>query len=233
MMLNYLQMFLVLFCAINPVLAWVMFANISQNFKLCEVYIAAALASMCVFAVLSLCMLFGQQILDYLGIQFFIIQLGGGLLMLIIGMLDLLAHEFLVEARFYITKLISLFGMTAKTTTDSLNSGFTLNQYDKNLSVGLGIMPLALPIMLNPASILVAIFFNCQLKSATRLAILEVMLGLAGVIFCCLVFSSRLTLRMSQIWLLILTRSTGLFLTVIGLEMLIEGLRVLIPYLLQ
>ena len=232
-MINYWQMFIVMFCAINPVLAMVINASLKLKLNYPERIIVAGVCSLSVFSGLSLGLIYGKSVLNFLGIAFYIIELGGGLLILMIGTLNILANEYIWEARYYLQKLTMTFGMSSPVEKYKLNANMLFDNPESKLTCGLGFSPLALPVMLNPASLLIAIFFSNQVTIHSKFAVLGIMLVLSLAIFLLLMASSYLVKQLSQLWLLTINRISGLFLTVIALEMFISGFHDLLTLFLN
>ncbi len=232
-MINYPQMIIVLIAALNPIAAVVLYSNIQKNLNnRAENLLSSAICSLTVFAILSMFLLYGNAILNFFGITQYILGLGGGLLLLILGVFSALANEYLLETRFYLQKLISMFGMAGKPDTSKLDLNIVLENYKQGSYLGLGFCPLAIPVLLNPASIIVSLFINGQINQQPRI-ILIILILLSLGIFILLLSSSFLTKYVAPIWWLVFKRASGLFLTTIGLEMLVDSVKTIVSLILH
>ncbi|HLX54538.1 MAG TPA: MarC family protein [Aquella sp.] len=216
--------------AINPVLAAIVYINMSKDFSLSE-KIGTILSSIFfVFIIFIACIYFSQDVLKWLGVPSYVVQLGGGLLILIVGVSQMLMSEQMVEVRSFMYKMTA-FGQN-QTTAPRLNSGMVFDSYVKDRRTSLGFSPLAIPIMVNPVSVMLMLSEGLDANLITEPSISLIVLGICLIQALVLLQATRVNHILNQIGLLTISRVGGLFLTVIALQMLVTGLKAVVPFVI-
>jgi multiple antibiotic resistance protein len=218
------------FCAINPVLTTVVYANISRDLSIIQRVCAIMSSIILVFLFFLTCLNFGESCLTWLAIPSYVIQLGGGLLILIVGLGQMLASEQMVEIRTFIYKM-TLFGQ-GKVNSVNLNSNVIFNNNKPHFLIFL-FSPLALPLMINPVSILLMLFEGQNVNLVLNPNITKIILTICMLQALILLRANWVLRILGQIGLLTINRVVGLFLTIIALQMFVTGLKTVIPVIMN
>lgn len=228
--INIHQLFIVIYAAINPLLAVTIYANITEDLSRWRRLLVVGLSMILLFVSCVLCVYWGNDILRWLGIPNYVVQLGGGILILIVGVLQILATDAMVEVRSFLHKMTATFGQTK--IIPRLNSNLIFDNYNKERQISLGLIPLAIPIMLNPTLILVILFANLPQKLILEQHILLILLGICVIQGLALLGARTILRGLGQLGRLTLNRVIGLCLTVIAFEMLVAGIKSIIPIII-
>jgi len=229
-MINDHQLLIFGYCAINPILCLIVYANVSKDFSLIKKISLILLSMFAVFVTFIAAIYYSKNILNWLAIPYYVIQLGGGLLVFIVGVGHLLFSDQMVELRSFINKM-TIFGQN-QTNPARMNSSMIFDSYKKNREASLGFSPLAIPIMINPVSVLIMLLEGTTINLSTQPHILLIILAICLVQTLFLYISNWLILNLGQIGLLTINRVIGLGLTIIGFEMLVNGIHSIIPILI-
>lgn len=229
-MINNHQLLIFGYFAINPILAAIVYANLSKDFSLFEKVGTIFSSMLVVFILCIVCIYFSADILKWFGVPFYVIQLGGGALILIVGVSQMLMSEQMVEVRSFMHKMTA-FGQN-QTNSPRLNSGMVFDSYVKNRLVSLGFSPLAIPIMVNPVSVMLMLAEGLDTNLIIQPRVLLIVFGICLIQIFVLLQATRVNRILSQIGLLTVNRVGGLFLTIIALQMLVTGLKSVVPYII-
>ncbi len=230
-MINYIQLAIVIYCTTNPILTTTVYTNAYAQHSFSQKLRVIFFSLLSVFIILSSGLYFGRYFLSYLGVPFYAIQLGGGLLILLVGIGQMLFNESVMEFRFFMQKFSTMFGQSS--TNAKLNSSIIFDKYPNTLFFNWGIMPLALPIMINPVSVLLILFIGQQASPNIQIHLILILLVVCVIKALSLLSSSKFGLAITYLGALTINRIVGLFLTIIAFEMLIAGIKAIIPILLN
>jgi|GEM_PF-7070077 len=229
-MINNHQLLIFGYFAINPILAAIVYINLSKDFSLFERVTTILSSIFFMFLIFIACTYFSGDLLKWLGIPLYVIQLGGGLLILIVGVSQMLMSEQMVEVRSFMHKMTA-FGQN-QTNAARLNSGMVFDSYVKDRRISLGFSPLVLPIMVNPVSVMLMLAKGADINLITQPLTLLAVFGICLIQGLVLFQAARINRILNQIGLLTVNRVGGLFLTVIALQMLVTGLKSVVPYII-
>lgn len=210
-MQNYLQIFISLFAITNPLLALSIYLNITKDMSLSQKKMVVFVCGVTVFVILSLSLLIGQTVLALLDIHPYALQLGGGIIILLIGITTVLKP--------------------ADTKVQD-KSSIKVN-YDRSNLISLGVSPLALPMIVGPGGIALSILYGQGAESITaKFIILGVIFILTLVIVSVLLLAGVISRFMGELGMVVLNKMMGLLLSAIAFEMLIDGLKEAIPIIM-
>jgi multiple antibiotic resistance protein len=207
---NYLQVFISLFCIMNPLLAITIYLNITNGMHALQKRLVLTVCGTTVFTILIACLFIGQKIMELLDIHQYALQLAGGLIVLLIGITTILKPD---------SKL-----------TEAGND----DRFDRKRIISLGISPLALPMIVGPGGMVLMMLYSQESPGITGKLIL---IGIAFLVTLSVILvlsvSDYISKIMGEIGVLVLTKVMGLLLTAIAFEMLVSGVRGIIPLMLK
>lgn len=159
-----------------------------------------------------------QPLLILLDFPLYAIHFGGGILLVIIGMLNMLK---LPEKKLLVDKSISV------EATIAVESNKV-----PPLGIWSGINPLSFA-SLSPAVIIVDINYSFMAQNSSDKLGLILILLLVSLVFCCLLLSARwIKITFSPNSLLFITRLIGLIITAVAFQMIIAGATSVLPLVL-
>ena len=209
-MQNYLQVFISLFCIMNPLLAIPIYLNIINGMNKLQKRLVLTVCGITVFVILIACLFIGEKIMTLLGIHQYALQLAGGLIVLLIGITTILKTD------------IKL----AKTDNEGI--------FDRKRIIDLGISPLALPMIVGPGGMVLMMLYSQDSPSITsRLMLCGITLLVTFSIVFVLSLADFISKIIGEIGVMVVTKIMGLLLTAIAFEMLVAGVRGIIPVILK
>lgn len=226
-MINHYQLAIVTFSALNPVVAWIIFANLTNNLQLGQKIYLCLNCTIGTLFILTIILLTGSWILNKLGIAIYVIQLGGGLLVLLSGIFGLLVSNYQLELRYYAQKVANLFAGNYKITSYQLWLSTLLEQQTNpqiNPERDWQVRLIPLTVLINPPVILIMLYLSKQ-NSNDNFNYLAILAAIIILFSCSLLFAASLIKKLGQVGLVIINQICGLFLTIIALEMLIDGFK--------
>lgn len=201
----YLQFFLGLFAAVNPVGIMPVFVSLTNHMSPEERGKTAITANIAVAIILIVALLAGQILLDMFSISLDSFRVAGGLLLLNIA-----------------------FAMMSGKLGEHKQ-----NKEEKSESVSreqLGVVPLAMPLMAGPGAISSTIVYGSRYPTALETVGIIGTIGLFSF-GCWLLFRSApyIVRLLGQTGINVITRIMGLILGALGIEFIANGLRNLFP----
>ncbi|NLS14501.1 YchE family NAAT transporter [Vibrio sp. SM6] len=201
----FLQFFLGLVAAVNPVGIMPVFVSLTGHMTLEEKNRTARTAHIAVFVILTVSLLAGQLLLDLFSISLDSFRVAGGLLLM----------------------SIAFSMMSGKLGEDKQNKQ---EQSESVSREQIGVVPLAMPLMAGPGAISSTIVYGARYPS--MFDTLGITLTIAAFTLCSwLLFrSAPLIVRfLGQTGINVITRIMGLILGALGIEFIANGLRSLFP----
>ncbi|MDD3265561.1 MAG: MarC family protein [Burkholderiales bacterium] len=209
-MSNYFQIFITLLSLLNPILAIGQFIDMTKGMSKEAKIDISVVCGLAVIGILGVLLFVGQYLMMGLGIHPYSLRLGGGIIVLILGIKIILGDS--------------------KSSDRATPNNAEINT-DK-IRV-MGVSPLALPMVIGPASmVLVMIYGQDATGFIDKLAILAIIAILAVIISVTFVLSDKVSAVIGEVGLTIITKSIGLLLTAIAFEMMIAGIKDVIPLLI-
>ncbi|EGQ7681200.1 YchE family NAAT transporter [Vibrio parahaemolyticus] len=201
----FLQFFLGLVAAVNPVGIMPVFVSLSGHMTPEEKIKTATTANVAVAVILIISLLAGQLLLDMFSISLDSFRVAGGLLLL----------------------SIAFSMMSGKLGEDKQN------KQEKSEYVSLeqiGVVPLAMPLMAGPGAISSTIVYGARYPSMFDTVGIVITIGLFCLCSWLLFRSAPLIVRfLGQTGINVITRIMGLILGALGIEFIANGLRNLFP----
>ncbi|WP_431821198.1 YchE family NAAT transporter [Burkholderia sp. F1] len=205
--MDLLKSFISLLALINPVGAVPFFLSLTAQQTDDERRRTIRIASVSVFCVITVTTLLGQQIIDFFGISVGSLEVGGGIIMLLMA--------------------ISMLNAQAGNTRSTPEERHEAEQKDN-----IAVVPLAIPLLTGPGSISTVIIYAANSRHwYDRVGLVAI-----GAILACLCFVAMRLAEPIANWIgrtgiNIATRLMGLMLSALAVEFIVNGLRALLPAL--
>ncbi|OOS05482.1 multiple antibiotic resistance protein [Moraxella cuniculi DSM 21768] len=198
---------------INPSSAVPLFINMSQGYDIHQKRKAARIACATVFITIAFFALFGEILLQGLGISLGSFRVAGGILLFLIAL-----------------GMMSDGNNPAKPNEDELTSD---EPKDLKPLTGSAVVPLAIPMMIGPGGISTVIIYSAQVTDPMRLGLI-VLAGLCISIFCyvSLMAADKISQLLGDTGLNVINRIMGIILAALAIEIIVSGLRNIFPALL-
>ena len=216
--MNLLQVFIAVLCVLNPIGGINLYSTLAANETYSSQIKILAACFFCISCSLILLAAIIQPLLILLSFPLYAIHFGGGILLVIIGMLNMLK---LPEKKPLVDKSISL------EATIALES----NKIPP-LGIWFGINPLSLA-SLSPAVIIVDINYSFMAQSSSDKLGLILVLLVVSLVFCCILLNAKwIKNTFSSSGLLFITRLIGLIITAVAFQMIVSGATSVLPFVL-
>lgn len=193
--------FMGFFAMMNPIANTAVFVGMTGDFtpqQRRQTAIKALVAAFCIIA--AFCLL-GKGIFEIFGITLPALRLAGGILVFLVGY-----HM--------------LQGSSSKLHT---NEQATPDKGEKIQPADIAISPLALPILAGPGTIATAMNYSASGSMLNIMVTIAAFAILCCITFVCFIYGPKLVDMIGENGINITTRLMGLILTVIGMQMLIQG----------
>ena len=209
---NYLQIFISLFAIMNPLLALTVYLNITQDLNRAHKRLVIIVCGVTVFIILTLFLFIGESLLGLLDIHPYALQLGGGVLILLIGITTILKQD-------------------DKKSDTSAQKNVTV---DRKRVISLGVSPLALPMVVGPGGIVMIILFGQDASTIySKLAITGIIMILSILVILFFSLADIISKFLGDLGILVMSKMLGLLLTAIAFELLISGIRGALPIIIR
>ncbi|GHA71913.1 UPF0056 inner membrane protein [Formosimonas limnophila] len=199
--------FIALLALVNPLGVLPMFISLTQGHTRKEKQRTIRAAALTVVAVISICVLLGEQIIEFFGISTASLQVAGGLLILLMSLAMLNAQM-----------------GGARTTAEE--------QDEAEHKSTLGVVPLGIPLLTGPGAISTVIVYA---DKARGLGDYAVIIGcgvvLAALVWLVLQLAEPINRVMGRSGINIATRIMGLLVAAVAVEFIVEGLKTMLPAL--
>ena len=190
-----ITVFLGFFAIMNPIANTAAFAALVGNKDSSERLRIAARALVITFIVILLFSLLGKMLFHLFGITLPALRIAGGVLVFLIG------YHMLNGA------------------------GSNLHSAEKSDASDIAVSPLAVPLLAGPGTIATAMNYSASGGAMGIVITVSVFAFLCFITFLCFIFSSKILAVTGQGALNIITRLMGLILAVIGVQMIIIGIK--------
>jgi multiple antibiotic resistance protein len=205
--MNLLKSFISLLALINPVGAIPFFLSLTTDMSSSEKAGTIRIASISVFCVIGVTALLGQQIIAFFGISVGSLQVGGGIIMLLMA----------------INMLNAQVGNTRSTPEE---------RHEAEMKNSIAVVPLAIPLLTGPGSISTVIVYSASVAHwYERLGLVVIGAVLAGLCFGSLMLAEPIARWVGRTGINIGTRLMGLMLSALAVEFIVNGLKALLPSL--
>ncbi|TKC90823.1 MULTISPECIES: YchE family NAAT transporter [Trinickia] len=205
--MDLLKSFISLLALINPVGAVPFFLSLTSQQTDAERRHTIRIASISVFCVVAVTTLLGQQIISFFGISVGSLEVGGGIIMLLMA----------------INMLNAQIGNT-RSTPEERDEAESKNS--------IAVVPLAIPLLTGPGSISTVIVYAASSHHwYDRLGLIAIGAILAAICFFALRLAEPIARWVGQTGINIGTRLMGLMLSALAVEFIVDGLKALLPNL--
>jgi multiple antibiotic resistance protein len=205
--MDLLKSFISLLALINPVGAVPFFLSLTSEHSDAERRHTIRIASIAVFCVIAVTTLLGQQIISFFGISVGSLEVGGGIIMLLMA----------------INMLNAQIG-NARATAEERDEAESKNS--------IAVVPLAIPLLTGPGSISTVIVYSASVHHwYDRIGLIAIGAALAAICFGALRLAEPIARWVGQTGINIGTRLMGLMLSALAVEFIVEGLKALLPNL--
>lgn len=210
-MLNYFQIFISLFSIMNPILAITIYLDITNGVSKANKKSIAVVCGASIFTILVCFLFLGQPLMNSLGIHSYSLQLAGGIIVLLIGISMILKPD----------------NKIAENKQDE-------NIYKNRRIRTLGISPLALPMVVGPAAIVMVMLYGQQENTVLgKLAIIAVLFTVSVSVVIVFLLANFIAKAIGELGIIVLTKIMGLIIAAIAFEMIVSGLKSVVPILVE
>ncbi len=205
--MDLLKSFISLLALINPVGAVPFFLSLTSEQSEGERRHTIRIASISVFCVIAITTLLGQQIISFFGISVGSLEVGGGIIMLLMA----------------INMLNAQIG-NARATAEERNEAESKNS--------IAVVPLAIPLLTGPGTISTVIVYSAGVAHwYDRAGLIVIGAVIAMICFGALRMADPIARFVGQTGINIGTRLMGLMLSALAVEFIVDGLKALLPNL--
>ncbi|AWU98466.1 NAAT family transporter [Burkholderia sp. MS455] len=205
--MDLLKSFISLLALINPIGAVPFFLSLTAQQTDIERRRTIRIASVSVFCVMTVTTLLGQQIIDFFGISVGSLEVGGGIIMLLMA----------------INMLNAQIGNTRSTPEE---------RHEAELKDNIAVVPLAIPLLTGPGSISTVIIYAANSRHwYERAGLVAIGAVLALLCFVAMRLAEPIANWIGRTGINIATRLMGLMLSALAVEFIVNGLRALLPAL--
>ncbi|HEY1997427.1 YchE family NAAT transporter [Paraburkholderia sp.] len=205
--MDILKSFISLLALINPVGAIPFFLSLTAQQSDGERRRTIRIAAISVFCVITVTTLLGQQIISFFGISVGSLQVGGGIIMLLMA----------------INMLNAQIGNSRSTPEERDEA-----EHKDNVAV----VPLAIPLLTGPGAISTVIIYSADSPHwYDRVSLIVIGAVLAAICFFSLRLAEPIARWVGRTGINIGTRLMGLMLSALAVEFIVDGLKALLPNL--
>ncbi|KGD46282.1 YchE family NAAT transporter [Burkholderia pseudomallei] len=205
--MDLLKSFISLLALINPLGAVPFFLSLTAQQTEAERRHTIRIAAVSVFCVIAVTTLLGQQIIDFFGISVGSLEVGGGIIMLLMA----------------ISMLNAQIGNT-RSTPEERDEAESKNS--------IAVVPLAIPLLTGPGSISTVIVYAANARHwYDRLGLVAIGAALALICFFAMRLAEPIAHWIGRTGINIVTRLMGLMLSALAVEFTVDGLKALLPAL--
>ena len=199
--------FISLLALVNPLGAIPFFISFTASNTRAERRRIVRIASITVAAVIAFTTLLGQQVINFFGISVNSFQVGGGIIMLLMAISMINAHA-----------------SGTKTTPEEAVEG--------ELKENIAVVPLAIPLLTGPGTISTVIIYAHKGDGFLQLAsLIGSGVAIALLTFLALSAADPISRVLGRTGINVATRLMGLMLAALGVELIVEGMKALMPIL--
>jgi multiple antibiotic resistance protein len=210
--MNLLQVFITILCVLNPIGGMNLYSSVVGEDKSNGIRVLI-ISFLCISCSLILLAAVAQPLLDLFGFPLYAIHFGGGVLLVIIGVLNML-------------KVPDKKPVVENTTASDKSNKNSID------GLWLGINPISLA-SFSPAVIIVDINYSFMAQSISDKLGLVIVLLLVSLTFCGLLMNARrIKNKFSAGGMLFLTRIIGLLITAVAFQMIVSGVVSIVPLVL-
>ncbi|AUT69698.1 MULTISPECIES: MarC family protein [Paraburkholderia] len=202
-----IKSFISLLALINPVGAIPFFLSLTSQLSPAEQRRTIRVTSISVFCVITVSTLLGQQIIRFFGISIGALEVGGGIIMLLMS----------------ISMLNAQVG-NARSTPEE--------RHEAEMKDNIAVVPLAIPLLTGPGSISTVLVYSASYPHwYERITLIGIGAVIAALCFGSLSLAEPIARWVGRTGINIGTRLMGLMLSALAVEFIVNGLKALLPNL--
>lgn len=210
-MANYFQMLISLFSILNPILAITIYLDITKGVSKEDKKKVAVTCATAVFILLTGFLFIGEVLLSMLSVHDYSIRIAGGLIVLLIGVMMVVGSN----------------------DSNDKNTDHPA-VYSKDALISLGISPLALPMIVGPAAIVMVMLYGQEVHGIFgKLEVTSIIAIVSLSVFGVLMAADYIAKGIGKAGLIVLTKIMGLIISAVAVEMMVEGLKSVVPILVK
>lgn len=207
MSIDVFKLFISLLALINPIGAIPLFISLTDQQSNAEKHATLRTTAISVAAVVACSALFGERIIRFFGISIGSLEVGGGLVMLLMA----------------VNMLNAQVGNTRSTLEE---------RHEAESRQNIAVVPLAFPLLTGPGTISTVIVYAGKMQHWYQLLILvAVAVALGAAVWAALRMAEPLESWLGRTGINIATRLMGLILSALAVEFIVDGLKALLPSL--
>lgn len=200
------QFFVAMLSILNPIGAIPVYIAMTDNLSHSQKKSITRACSVAVFVTIAVSLLMGSKVLKFFGISVASFTIGGGILIAS-------------------TALSMIKGKTAE-------SKLNKDEITESSLREVGIVPLAIPLLSGPGTISTSIIYSKSFTSTSQWIIsIGLMAVLSFMVYLILINADRIRQRMGNLGVNVMTRIMGLILLASSIEMMLGGVKEMIPLL--
>ncbi|WP_150699563.1 YchE family NAAT transporter [Pandoraea terrae] len=201
------KFFISLLALINPLGAIPLFISLTDQQTPVEKRHTIKIAAISVALVVAISGLFGESIIRFFGISIASLEVGGGIIMLLMA----------------VNMLNAQVGNTRATREE---------QHEAEARPNIAVVPLAIPLLTGPGTISTVIIYSGRAQHWTQVAsLVAIGAALGAVCWLALRLAGRIEGWLGRTGINIGTRLMGLILSALAVEFIVDGLKILLPSL--
>ena len=205
--MDIIKSFISLLALINPVGAIPFFLSLTSQQSVAEQRRTIRIASISVFCVIAVTTLLGQQIIRFFGISIGALEVGGGIIMLLMS----------------ISMLNAQVG-NARSTPEE--------RHEAEMKDNIAVVPLAIPLLTGPGSISTVLVYSASYPHwYERISLIVIGAVIAALCFGSLRLAEPIARWVGRTGINIGTRLMGVMLSALAVEFIVDGLKALLPNL--
>lgn len=200
------QFFVAMLSILNPIGAIPVYIAMTDNLSHSQKKSITRACSVAVFVTIAVSLLMGSKVLKFFGISVASFTIGGGILIAS-------------------TALSMIKGKTAE-------SKLNKDEITESSLREVGIVPLAIPLLSGPGTISTSIIYSKSFTSTSQWIIsIGLMAVLSFMVYLILINADRIRQKMGNLGVNVMTRIMGLILLASSIEMMLGGVKEMIPLL--
>lgn len=195
----------------NPLVALTVFLDLTKNFSKKDKRKITIVCCLTILIILSMALFFGKFLITMLDIHPYTLQLGGGILILLMG----------IETLF-------------KKDSEHIDASSDELLNNRKRITAIGVNPLALPLIAGPGSILLVILFGESAEDLyNKFLIFIIILCLCVIVYILFALSNYVSKILGDLGIMVLSKMLGLILSALAFELIISGIKGALPIVLS
>lgn len=200
--------FMAFFAVMNPISNTPLFLSLTSNSNVITRKKIALQSVLVAFGIIFLFCVAGNKIFMIFGITLPAFKVTGGVLITMIG-------------------FESLRGKQSRVQTPNMKA----HEESQSSDLSVAVSPLGIPLLAGPGTITTAVNFVSSGTTIHFVVTVVTFAVLCAITYVCFLFSRQIMKFLGQVGINVVVRLMGLILAVVGVQMLIEGLKTVFPFL--